>query len=72
MVCYKDKTFCSAASTCKNAIGCFRHLDKTERAKADVWAVQMGMVEEDGTPAPWFAWSDFSKRCLSYEEVKTK
>lgn len=66
-LCYKDRTFCEAAPRCKNAVGCWRHLDKTEKARADVWAIQMGMVDDDGNPAPWIAYTDFSKSCLSYE-----
>lgn len=70
MISYRDMTFCSAAKTCKNAVGCHRHFDKATRARADVWAVQMNMLDEDGKPGPWVAWSDFSKSCISYEEKK--
>jgi hypothetical protein len=67
MICYRDMTFCSVAPQCKNSVGCYRHFDKLNRAKADVWAVQLGMVDEEGNPAPWVAYSDFSPRCESYE-----
>lgn len=70
MICYKDMTFCSAAPRCKNSMGCFRHFDRTTRARADVWAISMGMVDEEGNPAPWVAYSDFSSRCESYEVKK--
>lgn len=70
MICYRDMTFCSAAPQCKNSVGCYRHFDKLNRAKADIWAVQMGMVDEEGNPAPWVAYSDFSSRCESYAQVQ--
>jgi hypothetical protein len=73
MICYRDMTFCSAAPQCKNSVGCYRHFDKLTRAKADIWAIQMGMVDDEGNPAPWVAYSDFSPRCESYSpkaEVK--
>lgn len=72
-LCYKDRTFCEAASRCVNAVGCFRHLDTIEKTRANSWAISMGMVGEDGSPEPWIAWSDFSSRCESYSpkvEVK--
>lgn len=71
-LCYKDMTFCSAAHNCKNSIGCYRHFDKATRARADVWATSMGMVDEEGNPAPWVAYSDFSSRCESYEPKPEK
>lgn len=71
-LCYMDMTFCSAASHCKNSVGCFRHFHKRLRASADKWAIDMGMVDEEGKPAPWVAYSDFSSRCESYEPKPEK
>lgn len=65
--CYRDMTFCSAAEHCKNSVGCYRHFDRLSRAKADLWAIQMGLLDEDNNPAPPVAYSDFSKSCISYE-----
>ena len=70
MISYRDMTFCSAAPQCKNSVGCYRHFDKLNRAKADVWAIQMGMVDDEGNPAPLVAYSDFSPRCESYAQVQ--
>lgn len=70
VVCYRDMTFCSAAPQCKNSVGCYRHFDKLNRAKANVWAIQIGMVDNEGNPAPHVAYSDFSLRCESYEVKK--
>ena len=70
MICYRDMTFCSAAPQCKNSVGCYRHFDKLTRAKADIWAIQMGMVDDEGNPAPLVAYSDFSPRCESYAQVQ--
>jgi hypothetical protein len=68
MVCYRDMTFCSAGDHCKSANICFRFFSKEVSIKADMWAIQMGMLDkEDGTPAPWVAWADFSERCEAYE-----
>lgn len=70
MICYRDMTFCSAAPNCKNSVGCYRHFDKLHKTRADLWAMQMGMVDKDNSPAPLVAYSDFSIRCEAYE-VKT-
>lgn len=70
MICFRDMTFCSAAKQCENAIGCFRHFDRLNEAKANLWAIQMNMLDEDNNPAPRVAYSDFSKSCLSYKEKK--
>ena len=69
-ICYKDMTFCLAEKRCENASGCWRSLSPSERAKADLWAISMGMLDEDNNPAPWIAWADFSQRCELYKEKK--
>ena len=65
MICYKDRTYCSAL--CKNKEGCYRGFTQKDRASADLWAIQCGMVSPDGIPEPRVAYSDFSKRCDDYE-----
>jgi hypothetical protein len=67
---FLDRTFCTAASNCRNALNCYRYLSPELKDRADAWAIQCGMVGEDGQPEPWIAWSDFSGRCPSYEEKK--
>lgn len=66
MLCYRDMSFCSAAPQCKNAESCHRYFDRHTRAKADLWAISMGMFHGD-EPAPLVAYVDFSKSCPSYE-----
>jgi hypothetical protein len=67
---YLDRTFCSAAGRCKNNTGCYRYMSPALMEKAELWAIQCRMLDKDGNPAPWIAWSDFSNHCPSYEETQ--
>jgi hypothetical protein len=64
---FLDRTFCLAADNCRSAINCYRYLSPELKERADKWAIQCGMVGEDGLPEPRIAWSDFSNNCHSYE-----
>ena len=62
MICFKDRTFCSAK--CKTT-DCFRNWNANLQAEAERWAA--GFIPK-GEPIP-VAWSDFSETCPDYEET---
>lgn len=64
---FLDRTFCTAADNCLNAKDCYRYLSPELRVRANEWAIRSKMIDKDGLPEPWIAWSDFSNHCPSYE-----
>lgn len=70
MIHFLDRTFCSVADVCENRVGCYRHLSKDLRVRADKWALDIGMVSDEGDPEPILAWADFSASCVGF--VRTK
>lgn len=61
MICYKDKTFCSAKCNNKICPDNWEYLDKTGY---EIWS--RNFKNEEGP----VAFADFSKVCEEYKEVK--
>ena len=60
MICYKDKTFCSAKCSTQT---CYRYFGEEEREGARRWWYH----DPDNAP---IAFSDFSSNCVNYVEAK--
>lgn len=54
MICYRDKTFCSASCL---TVDCHRQFTADDRERAERWW---------GKPGAPVAFSDFSQRCAEY------
>lgn len=58
MICFLDRTFCSASDMCKET-KCFRNFTSELKAESEEWW-------KDCEGSPPVAWSDFSDTCPAY------